>query len=461
MKIVCVTGMHRSGTSLVGRVANLLGVHFGPEEDFMAPKPDNPAGFWENTLISGLNDDLLGALGGVWSDPPVLGDGWEADGDLDPFREQAEALIQEVLAGDDPPALAGWKDPRTSLLLPFWRTVAPIDATIMTIRDPRDVAASLASRDKMDAGDAARLWLRYVVAAWRADPQRLVVSYDAFCDDPDTEVSRIVKHLGLSEPADDIKADIDTFVDATLRHFHDDALPEGRAMATAVAVHDLLLNAETGVLDVVLESFHEGWVADREIDLLEHHITSVTAERDLAQTHRDEVIEERDLALKERDHLGTEMERDRATLSGQIADLTAQMEEERAALGTQITDLTAQMEEERASLTEQRDDLPTQMEEERAALGTQIKDLTTQMEEERAALGTQIKDLTTQMEEERAALGTQIKDLTTQMEEERAALMRQRDHWERLCNSANAFSASESNHRNRCNSPSALASNSA
>lgn len=43
--IVCVIGMHRSGTSLVTRILNLLGVDLGPAEQLMAPYAvDNPKG---------------------------------------------------------------------------------------------------------------------------------------------------------------------------------------------------------------------------------------------------------------------------------------------------------------------------------------------------------------------------------------------------------------------------------
>ena len=35
--IVCILGMHRSGTSLVSRVLNVLGVYLGPEEHLMRP----------------------------------------------------------------------------------------------------------------------------------------------------------------------------------------------------------------------------------------------------------------------------------------------------------------------------------------------------------------------------------------------------------------------------------------
>ena len=45
-----VLGMHRSGTSALTRVLNLLGVALG--DDLMPPGPDNPLGFWEHQALA-------------------------------------------------------------------------------------------------------------------------------------------------------------------------------------------------------------------------------------------------------------------------------------------------------------------------------------------------------------------------------------------------------------------------
>ena len=88
-ELVCLTGMHRSGTSLLARVASLLGVDLGAPDVLMGPGPDNPAGYWENRAIKELDDELLAHLGGAWDQPPLLESGWPLDPGLDPFRERA------------------------------------------------------------------------------------------------------------------------------------------------------------------------------------------------------------------------------------------------------------------------------------------------------------------------------------------------------------------------------------
>jgi len=163
-RAVCVMGMHRSGTSFTARALQLLGVSLGAAGSLMAPGPDNPAGYFENRDIKELNDALLAHLGGAWDQPPVLGPGWERDRSLDPLRTRASDVLDNAF-GPPPlePGLIGWKDPRLSLVLPFWRTVTPITTTIVVVRDPAEVAASLRSRNGIDAPQAAMLWLRYLL----------------------------------------------------------------------------------------------------------------------------------------------------------------------------------------------------------------------------------------------------------------------------------------------------------
>ncbi len=110
--IVCVLGMHRSGTSLVARVLNVLGVDLGPEEHLMRPSSANPAGHWESKPIQGINDEILSRFGGTWFRPPELVAGWERTPELAEPRKQARELIDADFSDSD---LWGFKDPRNSL----------------------------------------------------------------------------------------------------------------------------------------------------------------------------------------------------------------------------------------------------------------------------------------------------------------------------------------------------------
>jgi hypothetical protein len=216
-RAVCITGMHRSGTSFTAYALQLLGVSLGAVDRLMAPGPDNPAGYWENRDIKELNDDVLARLGGSWDQPPVLHRGWEHETNLDPLRARASALLGEAFAGA-PADVIGWKDPRISLLLPFWRTVTPITTTLVMVRDPSEVAASLRVRNGIGAPQAALLWLRYLFAATADDPGHLLVRHHDFFEDLPGTLGALAGHLGLPAPDRNVEADARAYLDPTLRH---------------------------------------------------------------------------------------------------------------------------------------------------------------------------------------------------------------------------------------------------
>src|SRR5258706_14429387 len=115
---VCVAGMHRSGTSMVARLLNLCGYYLGPDEEFALPAADNPGGFWENARFVDINERILGALGGGWDCPPRDLEKVASEG-LNSLQSEARLLIDEM----NQHAPWGWKDPRSSLTLPFWNSV--------------------------------------------------------------------------------------------------------------------------------------------------------------------------------------------------------------------------------------------------------------------------------------------------------------------------------------------------
>jgi len=219
---VCVTGMHRSGTSFIAGTLRFLGVSLGDPERMLRPGPDNPKGYFEVQSIVELDDELLAHLGGSWDQPPVLDPGWEHDPGLVAFRSRAVAILDDTF-GPAPqrPAVIAWKDPRLSLLLSFWRTVTPIATTIVVVRDPVEVAASLGARGyPVGASQAASLWLRYLFAATAADPGHLLVRHSDIFDDLPATLARLAHHLNLPEPDAAAETAVRAHLDLGLRH-HD------------------------------------------------------------------------------------------------------------------------------------------------------------------------------------------------------------------------------------------------
>ena len=54
---ILVLGMHRSGTSAVTRIINLLGADL--PGNLMSPKDENPEGYWESQELMRLHDQIL------------------------------------------------------------------------------------------------------------------------------------------------------------------------------------------------------------------------------------------------------------------------------------------------------------------------------------------------------------------------------------------------------------------
>ena len=117
---VAVTGMHRTGTSMIARVLRLGGLWFGSDEDFISPASDNPEGFFEHERLVRLNDELLEATGGAWDHPPATGPLAADDPRVAGLAEKAHETIGDLSVHEH----WGWKDPRICLTAPFWLDVA-------------------------------------------------------------------------------------------------------------------------------------------------------------------------------------------------------------------------------------------------------------------------------------------------------------------------------------------------
>ena len=72
--LILIAGMHRSGTSVVTRLCNLLGADIGG--DLMPATPDNPKGYWENQASFDVHAALFQTYGMAWNSLPSLPEDW-------------------------------------------------------------------------------------------------------------------------------------------------------------------------------------------------------------------------------------------------------------------------------------------------------------------------------------------------------------------------------------------------
>jgi hypothetical protein len=258
--LVCVTGMHRSGTSVVAGLLELLGVDFGPSDGMLEPADENPHGFWEQRAVSDLNDDLLATLGGSWYEPPILADGWASSPALDGIRDRIDDTMAGLFSAG---ATAGLKDPRMSLLLPLWKARFTAMASLLMVRDPREVAQSLARRNGIHRERGAYLWLRYVAASFRNDPDRLLVHADQLFDDLDTTLDRICSFLALDPPSPEVQRAVAEMVDPSAWRSTAEGVT-GPMMRRAIALHERIRAGEA--VDAEIERLHRSWIRRAELE---------------------------------------------------------------------------------------------------------------------------------------------------------------------------------------------------
>jgi len=216
-----VLGMHRSGTSAVTQMLALAGASL--PENVMAGDEHNAKGYFEPWKVAILNDARLRAAGAAWDDvfafPFTPLDRKTERG----WLNRAGSLFEEEYGAAPFPLL---KDPRVTVLMPFWKTVladlAIAARCVIPVRHPLAVAGSLSRRNGFAPEKSVLLWSAYMLAAeaYTRDLPRAFVSYDGLLGDWRAEAAKIETAHGAPLPKLDARAGkaIDKFLTADLRH---------------------------------------------------------------------------------------------------------------------------------------------------------------------------------------------------------------------------------------------------
>jgi hypothetical protein len=219
---ILVLGMHRSGTSAVTRVLNLLGADL--PGDLLPTAPDNPRGFWESRDLVAIHDELLAAAGSSWDDWSRIEPGALPGATAARLRARLLAFLAEHF---DASRLFVLKDPRMCRLVPFWRGVLQefhADVrVVIPVRNPVEVAASLADRNGFSPAKSQLVWLRHVLDAERdtRDLPRCVVRFGSLLHDRERVLGAMRRRLALRWPRSlaPARARLDGFLAADGRHY--------------------------------------------------------------------------------------------------------------------------------------------------------------------------------------------------------------------------------------------------
>jgi septal ring factor EnvC (AmiA/AmiB activator) len=195
--VLIITGMHRSATSLTAAVCQKAGLFIG--DSLLEAAAGNPNGHFEDIEFLEFHKRVLRANGRCQ-------DGLFADGVIRvPSRVQPEArmLIAKRKTLGRP---WGWKDPRTTLLLRFWRQELPHARILFLFRSPWEVIDSLFRRGiheftLTNPSLALAIWERYnreIRDFARSHPENcLVVEAQQIVREPHSVVGNLRRKFGI------------------------------------------------------------------------------------------------------------------------------------------------------------------------------------------------------------------------------------------------------------------------
>ncbi len=305
-KVIVVLGMHRSGTSVIARGLQVLGVELG--DRLMPPSEgNNPKGFWEDLDINALNIEMLHSLKSEWH---FLTPVQPSDVDTlcrNGYLDRAVELLRGKTAGVE---LFGFKDPRVAKLLPFWKKVfahaqLSIDY-VLVIRHPLSVCSSLSKRNGFDVEKSYLLWLEHVIGSLvgTQGENLVLVDYDSFMQTPEVELDRIANELQLPIDVAELQRFQLEFLDPGMQHTVyglDELMRDTTSPPLLREVYSSLLEALTGnIEESTLQDRMAQW--DREfsrmrstlafIDLLDSRLSTIPAERNALRSERRVLLRE-------------------------------------------------------------------------------------------------------------------------------------------------------------------------
>ena len=216
--VLFVLGMGRSGTSALARILSLCGGAL--PDGLRGADAHNLRGYWEPRATLDINEAILRRHGTVAFDPSlqVLE---EHAFDADEYAAGI-AQIRAFLTTLPSAPLVVIKDPHITVLSGMWFEAARLAGfdvvTVVAVRHPQEVIASLGAAGPMSPQLSSAVWLKANLLAerrTRALP-RVFVDYANLLDDWRREIARISKALAIDLYTRDEGA-IDEFLTSDLR----------------------------------------------------------------------------------------------------------------------------------------------------------------------------------------------------------------------------------------------------
>jgi hypothetical protein len=188
-RIICILGMHRSGTSCLTGSLQEAGLNLGQCHTW---NPFNLKGNRENQDFVDLHNEILEANGGSWENPPENAK-WSL---------QHKQRARELLANFAEAEFVGFKDPRTLLVLEGWKELTDSLEFVGIFRHPDAVADSLNRRSNMARKEAIALWYtynKYLYKEYKNHPFP-ILCFDDKQEIFEAKLNGLIEQLGLKAP---------------------------------------------------------------------------------------------------------------------------------------------------------------------------------------------------------------------------------------------------------------------
>lgn len=168
-KVLCITGMHRSGTSLTASWISSCGLVIDNGKT-LGPRESNPLGHFEDKDFVDLQSSMISVLDHKSS-------GWKIYPNHGLYFDDDHTLLAKSIINtrDQINNFWGWKDPRSVLFLEQWKDLVPNMQTLIVWRPCELVVSSLLQRSKrqkkrstsISIFQAAKLWITHNKAVIR------------------------------------------------------------------------------------------------------------------------------------------------------------------------------------------------------------------------------------------------------------------------------------------------------
>jgi hypothetical protein len=215
---IIILGMHRSGTSVVAGLVNLMGAYFAPTDIALPPDMTNPKGYWERKDVIIANKNLMESTGATWHQLSQWAISQATAEQKNIFQRQVTPILQDL--NQHPHWLL--KDPRLCLTLPLWQPLLDNPIYVIVHRNPIQIAQSLQKRNQFNLHTGLALWEKHILTALQAiqDKPKVLISFHDLVQNP-LEITKNLyqsienHHSGLKIPSD---ADIINFVQPNYMH---------------------------------------------------------------------------------------------------------------------------------------------------------------------------------------------------------------------------------------------------